>query len=306
MAITGGVISSSNHPKTSWPGVIAFWGRDYNDYKFEWKELVDESMSEKEYEEEVKITGFAPAPIKKRGESIVYDSEFQGQVTRYTHVTYGIGFAVVMEELMDNLYDKVVSTRVPNLARSHRIMEEIVCADLYNNAFDSAFPGSDGVSLLNDTHPNVTGGTFSNVLSVASDLNETSLEDMVTQIGLATEDRGTIIALKPQKLIVHPNNWFNANRILESVFQNDTANNAINVLKATNAIPGGVFQSHYLDAPNAWFLRTDAPRGLRRYTRMKATIEKDNDFGTKNALTSAVQRFSVFYSDPLCLAGSPG
>jgi hypothetical protein len=115
-----------------------------------------------------------------------------------------------------------------------------------------------------------------------------------------------IIALKPEKLIVHPSNWWNANRILESVFQNDTAENAINVLKATNAIPGGVMQCHYLDAPNAWFLRTDAPRGLRRFTRMKPVVEKDNDFGTKNALTSAIQRFVVGWSDPLGLMGSEG
>jgi hypothetical protein len=302
----GGVISSSNHPKFSWPGVVAIWGRDYNDYPKEWPEMFDESMSEQEYEEEVKITGFGPAPIKARGASITYDSEFQGQVTRYRHITYGLGYIVDMEELQDNLYDKVSQTRVQSLSRAHRVTEEIVCADIYNNSFDIAFPGSDGVQLLSAVHPNVTGGTFSNVLAIASDLNETSLEDLITQVGLATDDRGTIIALKVQKLIVHPFNWWNANRILESVFQNDTADNAVNILKATNAIPGGVFQSHYLDAPNAWFLRTDAPRGLRRYTRMKAKVEKDNDFGTKNALTSAVQRFSVFWSDPLTLAGSEG
>jgi hypothetical protein len=268
--------------------------------------MFDESMSEQEYEEEVKITGFGPAPQKARGSSITYDSEFQGQVTRYRHITYGLGYIVDMEELQDNLYDKVSQTRVQSLSRAHRVTEEIVCADIYNNSFDIAFPGSDGVQLLSAVHPNVTGGTFSNVLAIASDLNETSLEDLITQVGLATDDRGTIIALKVQKLIVHPFNWWNANRILESVFQNDTADNAVNILKATNAIPGGVFQSHYLDAPNAWFLRTDAPRGLRRYTRMKAKVEKDNDFGTKNALTSAVQRFSVFWSDPLTLAGSEG
>lgn len=302
----GGIISTGNHPKALWPGVIAWWGRDYNDYPKEWVEMFDEETSEKAYEEEVKITSFGLAPVKAQGASISYDSESQGQVTRYTHVTYALGYAVTMEELMDNLYAQVSQTRVKALARSHRITEEIIAADVYNNAFDASFPGSDGVSLLSASHPNVTGGTFSNVLSVAADLSETALEDLITQMSLATDDRGLIIALKPKKLIVHPNNWWNANRILESVFQNDTADNAVNVLKATNAIPGGVMQCHYLDAPNAWFLRTDAPRGLRRFTRMKPAVEKDNDFGTKNALTSAVQRFSIGWSDPLGLFGSEG
>lgn len=302
----GGIISTGNHPKFLWPGIIAIWGRDYNDYPREWSEMFDEESSEKAYEEEVKITSFGLAPVKAQGAQITYDSEEQGQVTRYTHLTYALGFAVTMEELMDNLYEKVSGTRVQALARSHRITEEIVAADVYNNAFDAGFPGSDGVSLLNAAHPNTTGGTFSNILASAADLSETALEDLITQISLATDDRGLIIALKPEKLIVHPNNWWNANRILESVFQNDTPDNAINVLKATNALPKGVMQCHYLDAPNSWFIRTDAPRGLRRFTRMKAAIEKDNDFGTKNALTSACQRFSVGWSDPLGLFGSEG
>jgi hypothetical protein len=305
MAI-GGVISTSNHPKFLWPGVIAIWGRDYTDYPKEWVEMFDEESSEKAYEEEVKITSFGLAEVKAQGASITYDSESQGQVTRYTAVTYALGYAVTMEELMDDLYEKVTGTRTPALARSHRITEEIIAADVYNNAFDSNFAGSDGVCLLSASHPNVTGGTFSNLLASASDLNETALEDLVTQMSLATDDRGLIIALKPQKLIVHPSNWWNANRILESVFQNDNANNAVNVLKATNAIPGGIMQCHYLDAPNSWFVRSDAPRGLRRFTRMKPVVEKDNDFGTKNALTSAVQRFSVGWSDPLGLFGSEG
>lgn len=302
----GGIISTGNHPKFLWPGIIAIWGRDYNDYPREWPEMFDEESSEKAYEEEVKITSFGLAAVKAQGASISYDSEEQGQVTRYTAITYALGFAVTMEELMDDLYEKVTGTRVPALARSHRITEEIIAADVYNNAFDTNFVGSDGVPLLSASHPNVTGGTFSNLLSSASDLNETALEDLITQMSLATDDRGLIIALKPKKLIVHPSNWWNANRILESVFQNDNGNNAINVLKATNAIPEGIMQCHYLDAPNSWFLRSDAPRGLRRFTRMKANIEKDNDFGTKNALTSAVQRFSVGWSDPLGLYGSEG
>ncbi len=305
MAI-GGIISTGNHPKALWPGVIAWWGRDYTDYPKEWPQMFDEKTSEKNYEETVKITSFGLAPVKAQGAAITYDSEEQGQVTRFTHITYALGFAVTMEELMDNLYAKVSQTRVQALARSHRITEEIICADIYNNAFDSNFVGSDGVSLLSASHPNTTGGTFSNILSNASDLNETALEDLITQISLATDDRGLIIALKPQQLIVHPSNWWNANRILESTFQNDSANNAVNVLKATNALPKGVMQCHYLDAPNSWFVRTDAPNGMQRFTRMQPAVEKDNDFGTKNALTSAVQRFSVGYSDPLGLFGSEG
>ena len=304
--MAGGPITTGSHPKALWPGIHAWWGRDYNDHPKEWPELMDEESSDMNYEEEVKITSFGLAPVKAQGAGIMYDSEMQGQVTRYTHLTYGLGYIVTMEELMDNLYEKVSKTRATALARSHRITEEIVCADVYNNAFDTLFPGSDGVPLLSASHPNVTGGTYSNLMASAADLSETALEDLIIQMGGATDDRGLQIAVMAQRLIVHRANWFNANRILESVFQNDTPNNAVNVLKALNSIPKGVCQNHYLDAPNSWFLRTDVSHGLRRFTRMKANLEQDNDFDTKNAKASAVQRFSVGWSDPLGLFGSEG
>lgn len=302
----GGIINTGTHPKALWPGVRAWWGRDYTDHPVEWKELLDDESSTMHYEEEVKLTSFGLAPVKSEGGGISYDSEMQGQVTRYTHITYALGYIVTMEELMDNLYEKVSKTRAAALARSHRITEEIICADVYNNAFDTGFVGSDSVPLLNASHPNVTGGTFSNILSTAAELSETALEDLIVQMGGMTDDRGLQISVNPRKLVVHRANWFNANRILQSVFQNDTANNAVNVLKALNSIPEGVCQNHYLDAPNSWFLRTDVRNGLRRFTRMKADLEQDNDFDTRNAKAAAVQRFSVGWSDPLGLFGSEG
>lgn len=168
----GGIINTGTHPKALWPGIHAWWGRDYNDHPKEWVELVDEETSDMNYEEEVKITSFGLAPVKAQGAGISYDSEMQGQVTRYTHITYALGYIVTMEELQDNLYEKVSKTRAAALARSHRITEEIICADIYNNAFDTNFDGSDGVPLLSASHPNTTGGTFSNILASAADLRD--------------------------------------------------------------------------------------------------------------------------------------
>lgn len=303
--MAGGVISTGSHPKFLWPGIKAIWGRMYNQHKVEWTDLFDEETSDKHYEEEVKVTPFGVAPVKPEGSPITYDSEIQGQVARYTHITYALGYIVTMEELQDDLYEKVSKTRAPALAFSHRQTEEIVAANIYNRAFSSSYTGADGVSLINTAHPNVTGGTFSNELATPADLSEAALEDLLIQMMLAEDDRGNRIKVMAKKLLVHPNNWFTANRILGSVFQTDSAENNINVIKATGAIPE-LAVNHYFDAPNAWFVRTDVMNGLVRFTRMKTTFEQDNDFDTKNAKAASVQRFSVGWTDPLALFASEG
>jgi len=56
---------------------------------------------------------------------------------------------------------------------------------------------------------------------------------------------------------------FEAERILKSTLQNDTANNAINALKSTGMFSGGVKVNHYLTDTDAWFIRTNCPDGMK-------------------------------------------
>lgn len=306
--MAGGVITTGSHPKALWPGVKEWWGRAYNEHSEEWKDLVDVENSTMNYEEDVQITGFGLAPVKSQGSGTNYDSEVQGFVTRYTHLTYSLGYIVTQEELEDNLYEKVSASRARALAFSFHQTKENVVANIYNRAFNSSFVGGDGVSLLNTAHPNTTGGTFSNMLSVGADLSEAALEDLIIQMMGATDDRGLLISLMPRKLIVPRAEWFNANRIMKSVFQAGNANNDINVLKATNAIPEGIVMNHYLTSPHAWFLRANLTpgTGLKYYQRVAISFTQDNDFDTDNAKAKARERYSVGWTDPRDLWGSNG
>lgn len=303
-----GVINTGSHPKALWPGIREWWGREYNTHQEEWKQLVDVETSSMNYEEDVQITGFGLVPVKDQGASTTYDSEIQGFTTRYTHLSYSLGYIVTQEELEDNLYEKVSKTRARALAFSFQQTKENVVANIYNRAFNSSFVGGDGVELLSTAHPNTSGGTFSNELTVAADLSEVSLEDMIIQMMGATDDRGLLISLMPQSLIVPRQEWFNANRILKSTLQNDTANNATNVLKATNAIPGGIVMNHYLTDQNAWFLRSNIRpgTGLKFYQRVPISFTQDNDFDTDNAKAKSRERYSVGWTDPRALWGSAG
>lgn len=301
-----GIITTGSHPKALWPGVKAWWGRAYNDHQEEWTALFDRASSDKNYEEDVQLTGYGLAPRKTEGAAVTYDSEVQGFTTRYTHIAYGLGYIVTQEEMDDNLYMEVSRPRAAGLARSFRQTKENVAANIYNRAFTSGYTGGDGVVLCSTAHPNTSGGTFANKPTVDADLSEASLEDMIILIMGATDDRGLLINLMPKSLIIARQEWFNANRILKSVYTPGSANNDINVLKATNALPGGIVMNHYLTSAHAWFIRTDCPEGMKYYERKGITFTQDNDFDTENAKAKGYERYSFGWTDPRAVFGSNG
>lgn len=301
-----GVIMTSNHPKALWPGVNAWWGVKYNEHQTEYTDLFDTHTSDKAYEEDVQLIGFGLAPVKQQGAAVQYDSETQGFLTRYTHVAYALGYIVTHEELQDNLYSEVSNMRAGALAKSFRQTKERIGANIYNRAFTTGYNGGDGVTLCNTAHPNSSGGTWSNRLAVDADLSEAALEDITIQIMQATDDRGLLINLMPRSLHIAPANWYNANRILRSVYQTGNANNDINAIKATNALPEGIKLNHYFTAPQAWFIRTNVQNGMKYWEREGISFTQDNDFDTMNAKAKSYERYSFGWTDPRAIYGSNG
>ena len=300
------VITTGNHPKALWPGVKAWWGMKYTEHDKEYPYLATEVDSTKAYEEDVQTTGFGLVPQKNQGDAIAYDTHQQGYVSRYTNVSYGMGYIVTMEEREDNQYEAVSRARTEGLAFSTNQTIETVMANVYNRAFNSSYTGGDGLEMISTAHTNTTGGTWSNELTTAADLSEAALEDLCIQIMQAENDRGLAIALRPNTLLVPPNEWFNANRILKSTLQSDSANNAINALRATNALPGGIRVNHYFTDTDAWFIRTMCPNGVKLQWRKKPVFDMDNDFDTENAKAKVIFRFVPGWTDPRDVFGSSG
>jgi hypothetical protein len=295
----GGIINTGSHPKALWPGVHEFWGQIYDAHAAEYPDLFDQEDSDRAYEEDVQITGFGLAPVKPQGDGLYYDSEVQGPVSRYTHIAYALGYQVTYEEMKFNLYEQVSMRRAKANAFSMAQTIENVAAVIYNNAFVTTyFTTGDGLALISTAHTNTTGGTFSNELSPSADLSEAALEDMCIQIMGTETDRGLLISIMPQSLHIPRQEWFNANRILKSVLQSDTANNNINVLKATNAFPKGIKLNHYFTNASYWFVRTNCPNGMQMFWAEKPNFAQDNDFDTKNAKAASYMLFSVGATDP--------
>jgi hypothetical protein len=298
-------INSGSFAKALWPGVNSWYGQAYNEHGVEYTDLFDTSSSRKAFEEDMGTSMFGLAAVKPEGSSVSYDTAQQGYLTRYTHVTYGLGFIITREMVDDDLYDVIGKKRASGLAFSMRQTKEIVGANVYNRAFTAGYTGGDGSILLVNSHPNVAGGTYSNVTTAAT-LSEASLEDLCIDIMQAENDRGHQIALTPQCLIINPELVFEADRILNSPLRVGTADNDLNALKNMGKFPQGVKVNHYLTDTNAYFIRTNCPDGMKHFERRGDDFGMDNDFDTDNAKYKATGRYSFGWTDPRGLYGNAG
>lgn len=298
-------ITSSSFAKALWPGVNAWYGKSYKDYPTEYTAIFPKYSSKKAYEEDVGTSSLGLAQEKGQGDSVSYDDERQGFTTRYSHIVYALGFIITREMYEDDQYGIVGKRKSTALARSMRQTKETVAANVLNRAFNDAYTGGDGLELCSTAHVNVAGGTFANELATSADLSEAALEQACIDIAAFTDDRGLLIAARPTKLIIHPANMFEAQRILKSNLQVNTAENNTNALKDMGMV-GNIVINHYLTDADAWFLQTDVPDGLKYFERRADQFEMDNDFDTENAKFKATGRYSFGWSDPRGFYGSPG
>jgi len=297
-------ISRAQLLKELLPGLNALFGLEYARYGEEHKEIYETETSERSFEEETKLSGFSAAPVKSEGTALSYDNAQEAWTTRYNHETIALGFSITEEAIEDNLYDSLSARYTKGLARAMAYTKQVKAAAVLNNAYNNAYVGGDGVSLLNTAHPLVNGGTNANTPSTAADLNETSLENAVIQIAAWTDERGLLIAAKPKKLIVPPALQFVATRLLDTKLRVGTNNNDVNAIENNGSIPEGYTINHFLTATNAWFLTTDVPNGLKHFVRTPLQNSMDGDFDTGNVRYKARERYSFGWSDPLGIYGS--
>ena len=298
-------ITRAQQQKQLLPGLHKVWGDEYKQYPPQWSEIFQRQTSKRSFEEEQKISMFGLAAVKNEGAGITYDTAQEAFTARYTHTTYALGFAITEEAIEDNLYIPVAGRYTKALARSMAHTQEIVAASILNNGFTSGL-GGDGVVLFSTAHPLVNGGTNSNRPTTGVDLNETALDAARIQIAKWTDERGLLIQAQPTKMIIPVEYAWTAERLLKTVLRPGTSNNDINSIVSTSFLPGGYVVNNRLTDPNAWFLKTDVPDGLKMFERVPVKFSDDGDWETGNMRYKARMRFSVGWSDPLGIWGSPG
>lgn len=304
-----GTITTGSIPRLLQEGIHDIFGDSYKEYPQMWKHLFYEKGSSKAFEIDVQVEGFGLATIKPEGQEVTFDSRRQGFTPKYIHTTFAKGFVVTEEAMEDNLYDISLGDS-SNLATSMRQTEEVVSHQIYNRAFNAAalMIDGDGKSLIATDHPFGPSktGSYSNRLSTNAAFSETSMEDMMIQIDRTVDARGLNIELIPLKLIGPSELKFDFERVLGSVLQNDSANNAVNALNSLSSIRDGWITSPYLSSVNAWYVRTNSPNGMCSFNRRKLSFGEDNSFTTGNARFKATQRYSKGWTDPRGLFGSEG
>jgi hypothetical protein len=299
-------ISRAQLLKELLPGLNALFGLEYAKYGEETKEIFETESSDRSFEEETKLSGFSAAPVKTKAlpSSMTMHKKHGVHATRMRRLRWG--FSITEEAIEDNLYDSLSARYTKALARAMAYTKQVKGATILNNGFAAGTTYGDGQTLLSTAHPLVSGGTNSNRPTVAADLNETSLEAAVIQIAGWTDERSLLIAAKPRKLIIPPNLQFVATRLLETEGRVGTADNDLNALRNNGSIPEGYSVNHYLTDPDAWFLMTDVPNGLKHFVRTPMSTSMDADFDTGNSRYKARERYSFGVSDPLGIYGSPG
>jgi len=296
-------ISRAQLVKELEPGLNALFGLEYKQYANEHAEIFDTETSDRAFEEEVMLSGFANAAVKPEGQGVTFDDAQETFTARYTNETIALAFAITEEAIEDNLYDRLASRYTKALARSMANTKQVKAAAVLNNGFNASFAGGDGKALFATDHPTLAGD-FSNELSTPAELNETSLEQSLIDIAAFTDERGLKIAAQGVKLIIPSALQFTAERLMKSTGRVGTADNDINALASMGMIPQGYTVNHYLTNTKKFFIKTDVPNGLKHFVRSPIKTSMEGDFDTGNVRYKARERYVFGFSDPRGIFGS--
>ena len=299
------VISRMQLVKELEPGLNALFGLEYDRYENQHTEIFDTENSDRAFEEEVMLGGFANAAVKPEGQGIVYEDAQETFTARYTHETVALAFSLTEEAVEDNLYDKISTRYTKALARSMANTKQIKAANILNNAFNASFAGGDGKELCATDHPTLSGDQ-KNELTTATDLNETSLEQMLIDIADMKDERGLKIALQGVKMIIPVQLQFVAERLMKSAGRVGTADNDINAVRNMGMVPQGYVVNNFLTDTDAFFIKTDSPNGLKHFVRAPIRTAMEGDFDTGNVRYKARERYSFGFSDWRGIFASPG
>ena len=299
-------ISRQQLAKELEPGLNALFGLEYQNYENQHTEIYEIENSDRAFEEEVMLSGFANAAVKAEGSAVTFDTANEAFTSRYTHETIALAFAITEEAIEDNLYDRIAPRYTKALARSMAQTKQIKAANVLNNGFNSSFPGGDGKELFATDHPTQSAGTLANELSTSADLSETSLEQAMIDIAAFKDERGFKIAARGLKLIIPSELQFTAERILRSPARVGTADNDLNALSSKGMLPQGYVVNNYLTDTDAFFIKTDVPNGMKMFNRANLKTAMEGDFDTGNVRYKARERYSFGVSDWRGMVGSPG
>jgi hypothetical protein len=278
----------------------------YDQRADEWSRVFrEEDGIPRNYHEEPVLYGFGAAPQLPDGTPVTYQQGGVLFLQRYVYKVYGLAFALTKVLVEDGDHIRLGQVYARHLAQSLVETKELLCANILNTAFNSSYPGGDGVSLINTAHP-IVNGTFSNQLATSANLSQTSLEQLLIQIRQAVDNNGKKIRLVPRQLVVAPGNIFQAEVLLKSVLRTGNANNDINPVKSIGLLDEGAAVLSRLTNASAFWVQTDAPEGMKLLMRRRLEKTMEGDFETDSMRYKATERYIPGFTDPRAMFGTAG
>lgn len=294
-------INRASISKELLPGLNAVFGLEYGEVDNEHAPLFETENSDRAFEEEVLFTGFGSAPVKGEGAAVSYDDAQESYTARYTHETVALGFAITEEAMEDNLYDSFAKLRAKALARAMSNTKQVKAADVYNNAFSTSYLGGDGVAMISNAHPTLSGNQ-SNLIG-ATDLSEAALETALISINKIKDDRNILVGASAKSLHIPSDLGFTAEQILRSPGSTTAGGSAafavndINAIMSMSSVPEGFMVNRRFTDTNAWFLKTDCPNGTKMFDRVGLQTKMEPDFDTGNLRYKTRERYAFGWSD---------
>lgn len=302
-------ITRSSIAKQLEPGLNKVTGDSYGFVDNEHSVLFDTEKSNKYFEEEVMMSGLGQAPISAEGAAVEYDDMQETYSARYNHLIVKLAFAITRESMDDNLYASLGKMKAKALGNAMAVTKQVIAANVYNRAFDSAYTGGDGVELISASHPTLSGNQ-SNVLT--GQLSEAALEDAVIAASLLKDERGILIGSVAESLHIPPALQFKAKKIMDSTLSttlggtNATNVNDINALRTMGTFRKGCHVNHRFTSSTAWFIRTSVQNGAKHFQRVALDKGMEGDFDTDNLRYKAYERYSFGWTDWRNVMGSTG
>lgn len=278
----------------------------YEQREDEWKGPFREQTGiPRNYHEEPVLYGFGAAPELPDGSPVTYQAGGVLYMKRYQYRVWGLAFALTQVLVEDGDHIRIGQIYARHLGQSLIETKELLCANILNRAFNSSYPGGDGVSLIATNHP-IVNGTFSNQLATAAALSQTSLEQMLVQVRQAVDNNGKKIRLMPRAVTCAPANVFQAETILKSALRTGTSNNDVNPIQTMKLLSEGQYNMSRLTSNTAWWVNTDAPEGLKVMMRRGIKRSMEGDFETDSMRFKSTERYIPGWTDPRAAYGTAG
>jgi phage major head subunit gpT-like protein len=241
---------------------------------------------------------------------VAYEDFQKGYKVTYTAQKYSKGISIERELLEDDMYN-AIKQRVQKLSYSVYFTRQTQFASVFLGAFSgagwrgSSMLGPDALPLCSAVHPAIPGSTtYINNTGVLS-LTAQNLEATRTLMMQWTDDKGNLIMINPDTIVVPPSLRKIAKIIAETDEEPETTDHGVNVWHGALKVIELPFISAF---SNTWFL-IDSERAklyFNWYDRRKPDFDDKVEFDSEVAKYKVVGRWSFGWDDPSWVYGQYG